>query len=156
MASDSFTYKGRLLRPTNLMPHINRKELCDNFDAILEKIDKQNIGYVIEDEDKKTLVICPAHWFSYCFDERFDDVAISAVRYALTQDGEFPVSIAEFIRRHLSVSDVRMLSIMKFDIEKALEKMGDVPALKSWDVLLANIDKRLAEYRKADKNDLPG
>jgi len=155
MASDSFAYKGRLLRPTNLMPHMTRKELCENFDTILEKIDNENIGYVIEDEDKKTLVICPAHWFSYCFDERFDDVVISAVRYALTQDGDLPEYISEFIRRHLPVSDVRMLSIMKFDIKQGMEKMGDIPASKCWKVLLTDIDKRLAEYRKAEKNDLP-
>lgn len=37
------------LKPTDTMEGITRQQLADNFDAILEKVHKENIGYVILD-----------------------------------------------------------------------------------------------------------
>lgn len=46
------------------MERITRQQLADNFDDILKKVHKENIGYVILDtEGKDGQVLCPAEWF---------------------------------------------------------------------------------------------
>lgn len=46
------------------MERITRQQLADNFDEILEKVEKENVGYVILDnEGKDGQVLCPAKWF---------------------------------------------------------------------------------------------
>ena len=50
------------LKPVRNMPRISRKEFGENIDEILEKVEKENIGYVIHDEGSKDLVLCPARW----------------------------------------------------------------------------------------------
>ena len=37
--------------PIESLPRIGVKELCDNFDAILDKVEKENTAYVIVDEN---------------------------------------------------------------------------------------------------------
>lgn len=52
------------LKSTNTMERITRQQLADNFDEILEKIEKENVGYVILDnEGKDGQVLCPVKWF---------------------------------------------------------------------------------------------
>jgi len=46
------------------MERITRQQLADNFDEILEKVNKENIGVVILDNDGNDgQVLCPAKWF---------------------------------------------------------------------------------------------
>lgn len=52
------------LKSTDTMERITRQQLADNFDEILEKVEKENAGYVILDNDGKDgQVLCPAKWF---------------------------------------------------------------------------------------------
>jgi len=52
------------LKSTDTMERITRQQLADNFDEILEKIEKENVGYVILDnEGKDGQVLCPVKWF---------------------------------------------------------------------------------------------
>ena len=52
------------LKSTDTMERITRQQLADNFDEILEKVEKENVGYVILDnEGKDGQVLCPAKWF---------------------------------------------------------------------------------------------
>jgi len=52
--------------PIESLPRIDVNELCKNFDAILDVVDKKNIAYVIVDENgKDDVVLCPAHWFEF-------------------------------------------------------------------------------------------
>lgn len=154
MTSEAFT-KIKELQPTNLMPHITRQELCNDFDSILQRIDKENIGYVIEDEGKESLVLCPANWFSYCFDEKFGDVMISAVRYALLQDGVIPGNTADFIRRYLDTTDIRTLETIKIDITQALNNHDSVPVYKCWELLLSDIQQRIIHSKGGEIMNYP-
>ncbi len=52
------------LRSTKLMPRITRKELLDNFDEYLDRVDIEDIGFVITNDGKDELVLCPARWFN--------------------------------------------------------------------------------------------
>lgn len=52
------------LKSTDTMERITRQQLADNFDEILEKVEKENVGYVILDnEGKDGQVLCPVKWF---------------------------------------------------------------------------------------------
>lgn len=52
------------LKSTDTMERITRQQLADNFDEILKKVNTENIGYVILDnEGKDGQVLCPAKWF---------------------------------------------------------------------------------------------
>ncbi|HPE96268.1 MAG TPA: hypothetical protein PLT66_09410, partial [Bacillota bacterium] len=61
----------KFLQPTDTMERISRNDLSDRFDEILETVDRDNVGFVITDENKKDYVLCPAKWFDYCFDDDF-------------------------------------------------------------------------------------
>lgn len=52
------------LKSTDTMERITRQQFADNFDEILEKVEKENVGYVILDnEGKDGQVLCPVKWF---------------------------------------------------------------------------------------------
>ena len=52
------------LKSTDTMERITRQQLADDFDEILEKVDKEKIGYVILDnEGNDGHVLCPFQWF---------------------------------------------------------------------------------------------
>ena len=60
------------MKSTETMERITRQRLCDNFDEILDRVDKEDIGFVIlNDEGKDGYVLCPARWMQYCFDDDF-------------------------------------------------------------------------------------
>ena len=63
------------LKPTDTTERISRQQLTDNFDEILEKVHKENIGYVILDsEGKDGQVLCPAQWFEVSSDITDNDI----------------------------------------------------------------------------------
>lgn len=45
------------------MPHITRKKFSDDFDEYLDRVDIEDIGFVITNDGKVELVLCPARWF---------------------------------------------------------------------------------------------
>lgn len=74
----------RYLMPLDSMERITRQKLCDDFDNVLDRVDKENIGFVIlNDEGKDGHVLCPAHWMGYCVDDDFGCIINSALRYAI-------------------------------------------------------------------------
>ena len=55
--------------PIESLPRIGVKELCDNFDSILDKVEKENTAYVIVDENgKEAVVLCPIHCFNFKYE----------------------------------------------------------------------------------------
>ena len=57
------------------MERITREQFAKNFDEILEKVHKENIGYVILDsEGKDGQVLCPAQWFEVSSDGTDNDI----------------------------------------------------------------------------------
>lgn len=64
------------LHPIDKMERISREDLCKRFDEVLDKVDKDDIGYVITDAGKKDMVLCPARWFLFQLDDDFGCVII--------------------------------------------------------------------------------
>lgn len=110
----------KFLQPLDQMERISRTDVGERLDELLEKVDQEDIGYVITDEGKDDMVLCPARWFMYTFDDDFGCIINSALRYAIGRHTYMPSTVMRFIRRHLEVLDTRTISVMIEDIEREL------------------------------------
>ena len=108
-------------QPLDQMERVSREELGTRLDEILEVVEKENVGYVITDAGKDDLVLCPAHWFPYLFDDDFGCIINSAFRYAIGRRTYMPSVVMEFVRKHLNILDAKTISVMIEDIEKEAE-----------------------------------
>lgn len=57
--------ESRFPQPLDQMERVSRADLSYQLNNILEIIDRDNVGYVIADEGKNNLVLCPARWFNW-------------------------------------------------------------------------------------------
>ena len=111
----------KYLQPLDQMARISRAELGGRLDEILNIVDKDNVGYVITDEGKTDLVLCPARWMECFYDDDFGCIINSALRYAIGRHTYMPSVVMDFIRKYLDVLDTRTISVMIGDIERESE-----------------------------------
>lgn len=127
---------------TENMERISRQHLCDNLDSILETVSLENIGFVITDAGKDDLVLCPASWLSPLASEGFGCIVNSAVRYSLGRDTYMPGITVQFILEHMNLFDLRTVTVMYRDIQKALED-ENLPHRETWVSLMYALETRL-------------
>lgn len=127
---------------TENMERISRQHLCDNLDSILETVSRENIGFVITDAGKDDLVLCPASWLSPLVSEGFGCIVNSAVRYSLGRDTYMPDVAVQFILHHMNLLDLRTVTVMCRDIQKALEN-ENLPHRETWVSLMYALETRL-------------
>lgn len=127
---------------TENMERISRQHLCDNLDSILETVSRESIGFVITDAGKDDLVLCPASWLSPLVSEGFGCIVNSAVRYSLGRDTYMPDVAVQFILDHMNLLDLRTVTVMYRDIQKALEN-ENLPHLETWVSLMYALETRL-------------
>lgn len=127
---------------TENMERISRQHLCDNLDCILETVSRENIGFVITDAGKDDLVLCPASWLSPLVSEGFGCIVNSAVRYSLGRDTYMPDVAVQFILDHMNLLDLRTVTVMYRDIQKALEN-ENLPHLETWVSLMYALETHL-------------
>ena len=127
---------------TENMERISRQHLCDNLDSILETVSQENIGFVITDAGKDDLVLCPASWLSPLESEGFGCIVNSAVRYSLGRDTYMPDVAVQFILDHMNLLDLRTVTVMYRDIQKALEN-ENLPHRETWVSLMYALETRL-------------
>ena len=126
---------------TENMERISRQHLCDNLDSILENVSQENIGFVITDAGKDDLVLCPASWLSPLVSEGFGCIVNSAVRYSLGRDTYMPDVAVQFILDHMNLLDLRTVTVMYRDIQKALED-ENLPHRETWVSLMYALETR--------------
>lgn len=124
------------------MERISRQHLCDNMDSILETVSRENIGFVIADAGKDDLVLCPASWLSPLANEGFGCIVNSAVRYSLGRNTYMPGIAVQFILEHMNLLDLRTVTVMYRDIQKALED-ENLPYRETWVSLMYTLETRL-------------
>ena len=127
---------------TENMERISRQHLCDNLDSILETVSRENVGFVITDAGKDDLVLCPASWLSPLTSEGFGCIVNSAVRYSLGRDTYMPGIAVHFILEHMNLLDLRTVTVMYRDIQKALED-ENLPHRETWVSLMYALETRL-------------
>ena len=127
---------------TENMERISRQHLCDNLDSILETVSRESIGFVITDAGKDDLVLCPASWLSPLESEGFGCIVNSAVRYSLGRDTYMPDVAVQFILDHMNLLDIRTVTVMYRDIQKALED-ENLPHRETWVSLMYALETHL-------------
>ncbi len=122
----------KYLMPLDTMGRITRQYLCDNFDEILSCVDKEDVGFVILNEDGKDgHVLCPARWMEYCFDDDFGCIINSALRYAIRRHTYMPGTVVDFIRKYINIIDTKTIEVAIEDITQALN-MDEVDDSQMW------------------------
>ena len=136
------------MMPTDAMDRLSKNDFFLCFDAVLDSVDKENIGIVIVNEGKDDIVLCPARWFNFCFDNDFGCIINSALRYSITRKTYMPEVTVNFIRKYIDVLDGRTLIVAIRDIESAL-KDKDVESPEMWEELKKSLTARLKEIESA-------
>lgn len=129
-------------------PRITREQLCSQLDEILDRVEREGIGFVVTKDGKDDLLLCPAWWFNYTFDENFSVMIESSVRNALTQDGLIPGQVGDYIRKHLNVINIETIDRLVKEISEALEQPETIPNAKAWEVLRLDLEVQKKEYEK--------
>ena len=125
----------RYLQPIEKMKRISPQELADNLDEILDTVTKENIGFVIEDANGASdVVLCPAKWFDFCYDEDFGCIINSALRYAIGRHTYMPGVVRDFIRKYKDVLDAKTLFVAIRDIDDAL-RIDTLDDADEWQML---------------------
>ena len=68
------------------MERIEQSLLGEKLDEMLDRIEKEDIAYVITEGGKDKLVLCPYRWFEENFPDDVGYVVNSAIRQELTTD----------------------------------------------------------------------
>ena len=98
----------KYLQPIETMKRVSREELAEKLDDLLEIVNKDNVGFVITNEGKDDLVLCPAKWFDFFQDDDFRCIVNSAVRYSLGRSSYMP-SIQELSLGVLSLYETPLV-----------------------------------------------
>ena len=137
------------LQPIETMKRISREELAEKLDDLLEIVNKDNIGFVITNEGKDDLVLCPAKWFDYYLDNDFGCIINSAVRYSLGRSSYMPSTTIRFVLKHLMIMDTRTITVMIRDIEMAFAD-ENLPYRDSWLSFKLALEDRLQKIQEKD------
>ena len=135
------------LQPVETMKRVSREELCNKLDDLLETVNKENVGFVITNEGKDDLVLCPAKWFDLYYDDDFCCIINSAVRYSLGRSSYMPSTTVKFVLKYIMVLDVRTITVMIEDINRSLVD-EQLPYKDTWLSLKFALEDRLEKIQE--------
>lgn len=125
-------HQWKYLQTLDTMKRICRQELVDQLDSIIEEIDTDDVGMIIQDfQGNDEFVICPARWIEYGFDSNFGCILISAIRYALPRDTSMPSIVADFTRNHLKILNSNTIQAAIDNIDQELS-INNAPRSEVW------------------------
>ena len=139
------------LQPIETMKRVSREELAEKLDDIIEVVNKENVGFVITNEGKDDLVLCPVKWFDLYYDDDFGCIINSAVRYSLGRSSYMPSTTVQFVLRYIMVLDVRTITVMINDIDRALVD-ENLPYRDTWLTLKYALEDRLQKIQDEGGN----
>ena len=135
------------LQPVETMKRVSREELAEKLDDLLEVVNKENVGFVITNEGKDDLVLCPAKWFDLYYDDDFGCIINSAVRYSLGRSSYMPSTTVKFVLKYIMVLDVRTITVMIEDINRSLVD-EQLPYKDTWLSLKYALEDRLEKMQE--------
>lgn len=137
------------LQPVSEMERISREELAARLDEILARVEQENIGFVITDDGKPDLVLCPYAWFSPDLLDDLGCVVNSAIRNAIRTGGEDSAAVRQFVRSHLTDLDGKTLHVAAQDLREMFLPAPMTKAEKQeWHKLLEQIETRLQALKE--------
>ena len=114
--------KYEYIHPVDEMEHITRKELSGKFDELLDRIDNENIGFIISDCQAKDVVLCPAHWITFQLDDDFGCIINSAVRYAIGRHTYMPGVVCNFVRKYINILDMKTIEDINQELKLGIDQ----------------------------------
>ena len=135
------------LQPIEAMKRVSREEFAEKLDDLLEIVNKENVGFVITNEGKDDLVLCPAKWFDLYYDDDFGCIINSAVRYSLGRSSYMPSTTVKFVLKYIMVLDVRTITVMIEDIDRSLVD-EQLPYKDTWLSLKFALEDRLEKMQE--------
>ena len=99
------------------MERIEQSLLGEKLDEMLDRIEKEDIAYVITEGGKDKLVLCPYRWFEENFPDDVGYVVNSAIRQELTAESENAEAVRQFIWNHYAAFDNRTWAVAVKDID---------------------------------------
>ena len=133
------------------MPRITRQQLCDEFDSILERVEKEKAAFLIEDK-KKSYVLCPASWIEAYNDVDFGEIVNAAVRYSIGRHTYMPGLVRDFVIRNIGALNDKTLSIVVSDIDREFKMHPELNYLETWLSLKTAIQEEISSRKKEDTN----
>ena len=134
----------RQIKPLETMERITRQQFCDDFDEVLDRVDKEDIGFVILNaEGKDDHVLYPARWFQIDLGDDFGCIVNSALRYAICRHTYMPGVVVDFIRKYINLLDTRTIDVAIHDIDCEL-KQNSVDDPEMWSKLKSELETQLA------------
>ena len=130
-------------RLTENMEHISRLDFTEHIDDYLERVVKEDIGFVITDKGKDDIVLCPANWFEASADKDFECIVGCALRYAIGRNTYMPSLVSDFIKNHIEIFDINSIAVMIEDIDRELS--GELVQKDVWLSLKSVLEQRKAE-----------
>lgn len=103
------------------LERIDRYHLAEHLDELLERVEKEDIAFVITSEGKDDLVLCPGSWFNPMIEDEFGCVINSAIRHALRSEDSESAGVIRFVHQNYKLFDERTLSVAISDIERDLD-----------------------------------
>ena len=144
----------KLMQPMSEMERVEQSQLGDKLDELFERIDKENIGFVITEGGKDKYVLCPFAWFASEYDDDFGSVVISALRHELSNKSEDAEAVRRFIQNHYTTLDDRALLTVVKELGSYCDNSdNDTQKASSWKDLLVLLK---AEVIMRSSNDEAG
>ena len=116
-----------LLRADKMETITTKKELP----AAVDKVREKNEPIKLSSYNQRDLVICPAEWFNFIFNEDFGCIINSALRYAIGRHTYMPTTISDFVRTYVDVLDVKTINVIIKDLDEALNR-DELPQRHVW------------------------
>ena len=145
----------RKMPPLSEMERIEQSLLGEKLDEMLDRIEKEDIAYVITEDGKDKLVLCPYRWFEENFPDDVGCVVNSAIRRELTSESENADAVRQFIWKHYGAFDDHTLAAAVKDIEYYLTSpLFQVCNAEEWRRLQAALQNEL-DNRESQKGACP-
>ena len=143
----------RQLPTLDTMERIPQAKISEKLDEIFERIDKENIGFVITEDGKDKYALCPFDWFDFSLDDNFGRTVNSAIRNELNHPSENTEAVQRFVRNHYGSFDLHTITIAIEDIERAINSpLKTVADLERWATIQKLLSDRLFEIKGAQKS----
>lgn len=134
-------------------PRITRTQFCEQMDEVMDRVEHEDTAFVLTEQGKGDLLICPAHWFEFQIDNNFEMMVVCAVRYAVGRATYMPSIVDEFVRKYLSVLRTRTLGFIRRDIKEWLDREV-LDQRELWSNLYADIGEEILKREIPDRPSL--
>ena len=104
-AQEKYNY----LQPLSKMERVEQSVISEKLDEYIDRIDKENIGFVITENGMDKYVLCPYWWFEKDFDDDLGSVITSAIRQEIAASSDNMEAVQRFIRNHHRALDDKSL-----------------------------------------------